>query len=638
LTYGIVLPFENHSQYLPQALKSLETQTGPILLIDNHSHDGSRELALAFAAERENVSLVENTPAVCPGENWNIGLRQLQTEFVLLLKPSVVIRQKAIDRLVAELTAHPEVASAAPRLVMANGLVMHTGGLWMRGLPVWADQRQPVSDLHSVRTYDYDFLDDTCLLIRRTALFRTDFKEFAIHDWCEQARLDGQVHRYIGEVDAMTQEEGRVEADHYEQGTFVVSLGGLDATDKRNNAGSYYGGLPGQCDFPSTEIWTNQTSKGRIACFLADHDGCGNYRMKNPYRGMILRGWDVMFTTYAPDEFIAWPDVIVVQRACADHMLDVAAKAKALGKKIIYEIDDLFHALHPSNPVTPSFAEHPEWLRNMEKLIYQADALTVSTPELLRQYGRFNSNAHIVPNFIDLGLIPQPILENHTGKIRIGWGGSATHNHDMLEIVGAVTKVMAIYPNTQLIFMGTDYRGYFPQVAADRMEWFPPTWGHEDVTGDYYKIINQARLDIALAPISNTTFNKAKSSIKILEAMAWGIVPVASDVEPYHLELHQTKMGFLAKNERDWIKYLSRLIEDPELRLEMGKAGQAYVWNQRGVTHMTDIVEGIVQDLLLGKGHVPKKAEPVHSLPVSYMNHLTSKQLHERQYVLQPAA
>jgi hypothetical protein len=80
------------------------------------------------------------------------------------------------------------------------------------------------------------------------------------------------------------------------------------------------------------------------------------------------------------------------------------------------------------------------------------------------------------------------------------------------------------------------------------------------------------------------------------------------------------------------------LIEDPELRLEMGKAGQAYVWNQRGVTHMTDIVEGIVQDLLLGKGHVPKKAEPVHSLPVSYMNHLTSKQLHERQYVLQPAA
>jgi L-lactate utilization protein LutB len=51
---------------------------------------------------------------------------------------------------------------------------------------------------------------------------------------------------------------------------------------------------------------------------------------------------------------------------------------------------------------------------------------------------------------------------------------------------------------------------------------------------------------------------------------------VASDVAPYHRSIRNGVNGYLAKNAKDWIKYLEGLVRDEELRRIMGGNARAF--------------------------------------------------------------
>jgi glycosyltransferase involved in cell wall biosynthesis len=53
-----------------------------------------------------------------------------------------------------------------------------------------------------------------------------------------------------------------------------------------------------------------------------------------------------------------------------------------------------------------------------------------------------------------------------------------------------------------------------------------------------------------------------------------GLPVVASHVESYAHSIVNGENGFIAKNSKDWLKYLRRLVEDAELRDEMGRAAK----------------------------------------------------------------
>jgi glycosyltransferase involved in cell wall biosynthesis len=82
--------------------------------------------------------------------------------------------------------------------------------------------------------------------------------------------------------------------------------------------------------------------------------------------------------------------------------------------------------------------------------------------------------------------------------------------------------------------------------------------------------------DIAIAPLKNIEFNKAKSDLKYLEYAMAGLPVVASDIEAYNKTIIHGQNGFLAKSEEEWFKYLSLLIEDYKLREKIGRAARAY--------------------------------------------------------------
>ena len=93
-------------------------------------------------------------------------------------------------------------------------------------------------------------------------------------------------------------------------------------------------------------------------------------------------------------------------------------------------------------------------------------------------------------------------------------------------------------------------------------------------------------IDIGIAPLVDTEFNRSKSNLKYLEYSALGIPSVCSNVYPYAKTIKKGENGFLAKNIKHWKEHLERLIESSSLRKEIGEASYNFVkenYNQKDI-------------------------------------------------------
>ena len=86
-------------------------------------------------------------------------------------------------------------------------------------------------------------------------------------------------------------------------------------------------------------------------------------------------------------------------------------------------------------------------------------------------------------------------------------------------------------------------------------------------------------LDINLAPLENTFFNTAKSSIKWMEAGLVKVPTVASNVGDFHDCITDGVDGFLCKDNQ-WFNKLEKLVTDSELRNNMGEEAYNTVYKK----------------------------------------------------------
>ena len=110
----------NGKHYLEDCLESVLGQSpspDEVLLVDNHSDDGSRE----FAADRfPQVRVVDVGYNAGPAYARNFGVEAAKYGRVLLLDNDVTMQPGALSSMVATLEANPEVAVVQPRSVCAD--------------------------------------------------------------------------------------------------------------------------------------------------------------------------------------------------------------------------------------------------------------------------------------------------------------------------------------------------------------------------------------------------------------------------------------------------------------------------------------------------------------------------------------
>jgi GT2 family glycosyltransferase len=104
----------NGREYLGRCLGALQDQArvDEILLVDNHSEDGSREMVAEMFPD---VRIIDIGANLGPAHARNVGVAQARNDLCLLLDNDVVLQEGAVARLEEALTATPRAAMAQAR-------------------------------------------------------------------------------------------------------------------------------------------------------------------------------------------------------------------------------------------------------------------------------------------------------------------------------------------------------------------------------------------------------------------------------------------------------------------------------------------------------------------------------------------
>jgi len=201
--------------------------------------------------------------------------------------------------------------------------------------------------------------------------------------------------------------------------------------------------------------------------------------------------------------------------------------------------------------------------------IRSADHIICSTEYIKDVVKDLNPKVTVIPNSIDPAIWKVKRKKRKDGKIRIGWFGSSSHLSDWDIVDGFIDEILEKYPQVEFHFAGFS----FADKHEGRVFNYSGTKGYEE----YPQFVADMDLDIALAPLHDTPFNRCKSNIKFLEHAMLETPMVLSDVTPYKEVVKNYKTGYLAKNKSQWVKYLSWLIENEEKRKEIGKTAKESV-------------------------------------------------------------
>ncbi|HXG75773.1 MAG TPA: glycosyltransferase family 2 protein, partial [Gaiellaceae bacterium] len=193
---------------LPWVERCLASLAGtPTVVVDNGSRDGT----VAFVRERfPEVRVVESeNRGLAAG--WNLGVRETESRYVLLLNPDAWLLGDALARLVAFADSRPRAAVVGPRLLNPDGTLQRS----VRGFPTpWRIATEyfflrklaPRSSLLNAfyaggfghdEVREVDWVMGACLLVRRAAIEAVgpadeDFFLFSEEtDWCYRFRQAG---------------------------------------------------------------------------------------------------------------------------------------------------------------------------------------------------------------------------------------------------------------------------------------------------------------------------------------------------------------------------------------------------------------------------------------------------------------
>ena len=242
------------------------------------------------------------------------------------------------------------------------------------------------------------------------------------------------------------------------------------------------------------------------------------------------------------------------------------------GAKMVLDLDDEPFEINEKHPLYKEIKEKSERVKRMIEI---SDHLIVSTEQLKESLKEFGKHITVIPNSIDPSIWNVKKKKHNDGKVRIGWIGSSSHIADIPVVEEAIKAIIDKYDNVEMYFygfVGGDFGGKEDSYKG-RVFNVGGTMNYKD----FPQFMAETGIDIAIAPLIDTKFNRSKSNIKWLESSMLEIPMVLSDIPPYSECVKNYKTGYLASNKSQWVKYLGWLVESKEKREEIGKAAKKEV-------------------------------------------------------------
>ncbi len=268
-------------------------------------------------------------------------------------------------------------------------------------------------------------------------------------------------------------------------------------------------------------------------------------------------------------------DVIIIYREA--HFIGSTIFERLLSKskaKLIYDFDDAIW-LNDTSEANSNL----KWLKKpskIENIIALANEVVVGNAYLAEFAKKVNPKTVIIPTTIDAEYYKNGKVHNHK-SICIGWTGSSTTIKHFKEALPFLKAIKEKYKDKVSFLVIADAYEPMQELEVD----FTP-WSKQSEIDD----LN--RIDIGIMPLPNDEWSKGKCGFKGIQYMAMEKPCILSPVGVNTEIIINGENGFLADSNKEWIGKLSQLIESPELRNKLGKAGRKTIQETYSVQAQKD--------------------------------------------------
>jgi glycosyltransferase involved in cell wall biosynthesis len=377
-------------------------------------------------------------------------------------------------------------------------------------------------------------------------------------------------------------------------------------------------------------------SKIKILAIPSDKHGVGKFRIMDPYKFIGEKfaddvHVDISFNVEDDDQLFLNYDIVVfhtfIHQTTHEHNVNRIKWLQKQGIKVIMDIDDLWFVdqRHPMYHQIKN-SKIGEMKVEMLKL---SDYVTTTTSIFAKTIkDRLNvKNVLIFPNAVndeESQFQPNPTKSD---KVRFGWLGGSSHLQDIELLSNGISTIHNSHKDkVQFVLCGFDLRGNVTEInqetgqqrqrpiQATETVWYR----YEKIFTEDYKVLsdeykmylntfletpyddvnepyrrrwtqnittyanNYNMFDVSLAPLVESDFNINKSQLKVIEAGFHKKAIIASETNPYLLDLvnavdngnfNNNGNALLVnpkRNHKDWAKQMKRLIDNPNMIEDLG--------------------------------------------------------------------
>jgi glycosyltransferase involved in cell wall biosynthesis len=560
-------------------------------LLENTTY-GNYEL---LVLDRGNVE-----PGVC---NWLSGIEQLGVAHIRVMRYPADLSVQAIQNMAAndalgefilfldsavgvvgrdwlqQLLNHamrPEVGSVGAKLVDAEGNLCQGGLVLGLGGPAGilykgAKASEPGYMQRMQVDNDFSALSPQCLMVKRELFiaaggFDEQMAPWAHVDLCLQLQQAGYLNVFTPRVQMLISEAEAAEATVEQEDRFYARwLPQLAREPAYNpnfslNPKRVFKVLDAPLTWRPLAGWKPLS---RVLAHIIDDASSAAHRIVQPFNALRDKGLidgaitSDLLSVVELERFDA--DVVVLQRALGDSQLQAMRRMQAFSRAFkVYELD----AYLPELPNSQRQHWSEDVLGALREGLRFMDRLVVSSDTMAQVFEGFHSDIRVIQSRLDPRWSALRSERRRSGKPRVGWVGNLAGADDVLMIADVIRELAG---EVEWVFFGPCPDALRPLVHEV----------HSSVDMAAYPArLAALNLDLAVAPLTDSLFNRCRSNLALLEYGACGVPVVCSDIDAFRCALPVT---LVKERASDWLEAIRAHLADPDGSAAMGDALQSAV-------------------------------------------------------------
>jgi len=261
------------------------------------------------------------------------------------------------------------------------------------------------------------------------------------------------------------------------------------------------------------------------------------------------------------------PDAVIIGRSSSINLFIFLKILKLRGIKVIFDLDDA--VILPSLSILGARIRSPAYVF-AEKMLRDSDAVIVNGNYLYSYAKSCKSRVFVIHVPVDTDLF-NPAKRKFSKKITIGWQGNPANHYENLNLLLKPLQKLAEKHVFRFKICSSLGDEKVKQMFAKLSRLIEVDFGSDHWLPLELFAEQMFDFDILVAPLVNSDWNQGKSALRVSAGMAMGIPVVASPFGEQKQIIRHGANRFLATNEQEWYLYLKSLIENDDLRQEIGK-------------------------------------------------------------------